>query len=87
MLARAGHDLVHERFCVERMVAAIADVYDEGARRPYAARAGADCGRPAGPSRRSSPRAPRLRARIDAPVALRGMPVPDAAGDAPPGAW
>ena len=39
-IARAGHDVVHERFCVERMVAAIADLYDEGAR-VYAARAGA----------------------------------------------
>ena len=29
-LARAGHNLVHERFCLERMVAAISDVYDEG---------------------------------------------------------
>jgi glycosyltransferase involved in cell wall biosynthesis len=37
MLARAGHDLVHERFCVELMVRAIEDLYDEGAavlRRP-----------------------------------------------------
>jgi glycosyltransferase involved in cell wall biosynthesis len=32
MLARGGHDLVHERFCVELMVAAIEDIYDEGAR-------------------------------------------------------
>jgi hypothetical protein len=32
MLARAGHDLVHERFCVELMVAAIEDIYDQGAR-------------------------------------------------------
>jgi glycosyltransferase involved in cell wall biosynthesis len=31
MLARGGHDLVHERFCVELMVAAIEDIYDEGA--------------------------------------------------------
>ena len=30
MLARAGHDLVHERFCVELMVSAIEDLYDEG---------------------------------------------------------
>ena len=29
-LARAGHDLVHERFCVELMVSAIEDLYDEG---------------------------------------------------------
>ena len=32
MLAKGGHDLVHERFCVELMVAAIEDIYDEGAR-------------------------------------------------------
>ena len=32
MLARAGHDLVHERFCVERMVSAIESIYDDGAR-------------------------------------------------------
>jgi glycosyltransferase involved in cell wall biosynthesis len=32
MLARGGHDLVHERFCVELMVQAIEDIYDEGAR-------------------------------------------------------
>ena len=31
-LARAGHDLVHERFCVQRMVNAISELYDEGAR-------------------------------------------------------
>jgi glycosyltransferase involved in cell wall biosynthesis len=30
-LARAGHDLVHDRFCVERMVEAIQTLYDEGA--------------------------------------------------------
>ena len=37
MLARAGHDLVHERFCLELMVRAIENLYDEGAavlRRP-----------------------------------------------------
>jgi glycosyltransferase involved in cell wall biosynthesis len=37
MLARAGHDLVHERFCLELMVRSIEDLYDEGAtaiRRP-----------------------------------------------------
>jgi len=32
LLARGGHDLVHERFCVERMVFAIEEIYDEGAR-------------------------------------------------------
>ena len=31
-LARAGHDLVHDRFCVELMVKAIEDIYDEAAR-------------------------------------------------------
>jgi glycosyltransferase involved in cell wall biosynthesis len=30
-LARAGHDLVHERFCVERMVQVVETLYDEGA--------------------------------------------------------
>ena len=29
MLARAGHDLVHERFCVELMVRAVETIYDE----------------------------------------------------------
>jgi glycosyltransferase involved in cell wall biosynthesis len=32
MLGRAGHDLVHDRFCIELMVDAIAAIYDEGAR-------------------------------------------------------
>ena len=31
MLGRAGHDLVHERFCIERMVASIESIYDEAA--------------------------------------------------------
>ena len=31
-LARAGHDLVHDRFCVQRMVNAVQELYDEGAR-------------------------------------------------------
>ena len=30
-LARAGHDVVYERFCLERMVEAIQEIYDEGA--------------------------------------------------------
>lgn len=30
MLGRAGHRLVHERFCVERMMSAIETVYDQG---------------------------------------------------------
>lgn len=33
VLGRAGHDLVHSRFCLEQMVASIADIYDEGASR------------------------------------------------------
>jgi len=32
VLGRAGHDLVHDRFCVEIMVNAVEDLYDEGAR-------------------------------------------------------
>jgi glycosyltransferase involved in cell wall biosynthesis len=32
MLARAGHDLVHDRFCIQLMVRAIETIYDEGAR-------------------------------------------------------
>ena len=31
-IARAGHDLVHDRFCVQKMVNAIQELYDEGAR-------------------------------------------------------
>jgi glycosyltransferase involved in cell wall biosynthesis len=31
-IARAGHDLVHDRFCVELMVRAIETIYDDGAR-------------------------------------------------------
>ena len=31
-LARAGHDLVHDRFCVELMVGAVEAIYEEGAR-------------------------------------------------------
>jgi glycosyltransferase involved in cell wall biosynthesis len=31
-LARAGHDVAHERFCIEAMVSAIQNLYDEGAR-------------------------------------------------------
>lgn len=30
-LGRAGHDLVHDRFCIELMVAATETIYDEGA--------------------------------------------------------
>jgi glycosyltransferase involved in cell wall biosynthesis len=32
-IARAGHDLVHDRFCIEIMVKAVEEIYDEGARR------------------------------------------------------
>jgi glycosyltransferase involved in cell wall biosynthesis len=31
-IARAGHDLVHDRFCVELMVKEVEAIYDEGAR-------------------------------------------------------
>ena len=39
LLGRAGHDMVHDRFCIELMVAAVQTIYDEGARkvRPAAA--------------------------------------------------
>ena len=43
MMARAAHDLVHERYCIEVMGAAIQDLYDEGAL-TYAARAGSASG-------------------------------------------
>jgi glycosyltransferase involved in cell wall biosynthesis len=39
-IARAGHDLVHDRFCIELMVRAVEDIYEEGAgraRRPRVA--------------------------------------------------
>jgi glycosyltransferase involved in cell wall biosynthesis len=31
-LGRAGHDMVHDRFCIELMVSAIQSIYDQGAR-------------------------------------------------------
>jgi glycosyltransferase involved in cell wall biosynthesis len=31
-LGRAGHDLVHDQFCIERMVSAVEQIYDDGAR-------------------------------------------------------
>jgi glycosyltransferase involved in cell wall biosynthesis len=31
-LARAAHDLVHDRFCIELMVKAVEEIYDEGVR-------------------------------------------------------
>lgn len=40
-IARAGHDLVHDRFCVELMVKAIETIYDEGARATRLAEAAA----------------------------------------------
>jgi glycosyltransferase involved in cell wall biosynthesis len=30
-IARAGHDMVHDRFCIELMVKAVESIYDEGA--------------------------------------------------------
>ena len=33
-IGRAGHDLVHDRFCIELMVEAVASIYDDGARAP-----------------------------------------------------
>ena len=32
MLARAGHDMVHDRFCIQLMVRSVEEIYDEGAR-------------------------------------------------------
>jgi glycosyltransferase involved in cell wall biosynthesis len=32
LIGRAGHDLVHDRFCVQLMVNAVQELYDEGAR-------------------------------------------------------
>ncbi len=32
MIGRAGHDLVHDRFCIQLMVNAVEHIYDEGAR-------------------------------------------------------
>jgi glycosyltransferase involved in cell wall biosynthesis len=32
VLGRAGHDMVHDRFCVQLMAKAVQDLYDEGAR-------------------------------------------------------
>jgi glycosyltransferase involved in cell wall biosynthesis len=31
-IARAGHDMVHDRFCIELMVSAVQSIYDDGAR-------------------------------------------------------
>jgi glycosyltransferase involved in cell wall biosynthesis len=32
-LARQGHDMVHDRFCIELMVESVARIYGEGARK------------------------------------------------------
>jgi len=32
-IAKAGHDLVHDRFCIELMVREVEDLYEEGASR------------------------------------------------------
>ena len=40
-IARAGHAMVHDRFCIERMVASIQDLYDECGRAAAGRRAGA----------------------------------------------
>ena len=32
MIGRAGHDMVHDRFCIQLMVRAVEAIYDEGAR-------------------------------------------------------
>ncbi len=45
ILARAGHDLVHQRFCLERMVQAIESIYDEAAEVMARRRAGVPAGR------------------------------------------
>jgi hypothetical protein len=31
MIARAGHNLVHDRFCIEMMIESISSLYDEAA--------------------------------------------------------
>jgi glycosyltransferase involved in cell wall biosynthesis len=32
-IAKGGHDLVHDRFCIELMVREVEDLYEEGAAR------------------------------------------------------
>ena len=44
MVARAGHDLVHDRFCIDLMVDAIEAIYDEGAESRRRARSGVSPG-------------------------------------------
>jgi starch synthase len=31
MLGRAGHDLVHQRFCLEQMIASVEEIYEDAA--------------------------------------------------------
>ena len=38
MIGRAGHDTVHDRFCIQLMVNAVQELYDRGARRSARAR-------------------------------------------------
>jgi glycosyltransferase involved in cell wall biosynthesis len=40
MIGRAGHDLVHRRFCLEQMIGAIEDLYDDAMGLPLVAVAG-----------------------------------------------
>lgn len=40
-IGRAGHDLVHDRFCIELMVSSIQTIYDEGARANHPAQVAA----------------------------------------------
>ena len=67
-IARAGHDLVRDRFCLEHMVAAVS-LYEEGAR------ASASRGSPrASPSRPGPPiSGPVLGADADSRLARRSM--------------
>jgi hypothetical protein len=32
ILGRAGHDMVHDRFCIDLMVDEVQEIYEEGAR-------------------------------------------------------
>jgi glycosyltransferase involved in cell wall biosynthesis len=40
-IGRAGHDLVHDRFCIELMVTSVQTIYDEGARANHLAQVAA----------------------------------------------
>ena len=46
MIGRAGHDVVHERFCIGLMVQAVEKIYDEGAQRRPDQRGGRLVGQP-----------------------------------------